>query len=608
MDTEQTLLVGSHLLTTAISLSIAVFIWRRRGEAPGSSCLAVLMVGISIWAFSEAIEFAVDSLTLKVWCSKASYIGANLIGPAWVFFALQFRGRTEWVTPGKIAAACFIPAVMVLLVFTNEYHLWVWPKITPVARDGYTLMRYDHGPVFWLNIFCCYLFLLAGAVLVIQQALQLPKLYRTQSWILIIAAVIPWATSAIYAMRLGPLPEVDLTPMAFTISGLLVTWNLFTLRLLDVTPIAHEVLFREIPDAVLVTDSQDRIVNLNSAAENWLGIHADAAVGRLISRVISNSSPILDRYHENTDGTCEESEGDPSESRWIDVRVKQLTDRRRHKVGKILVLRDVTEQRQVEMALLDVERKLERSQKMESLGILAGGIAHDFNNLLLGMMGNIDLTLMDSSLPDIHRRNLDAALKASHRAAEICQQMLAFSGKGRFTIQAVNVNQEAREVYQILKVSVPQHVELHCNLPETIPSIEADPSQIHQVIMNLAMNAIEAVGDRNGIVSLTTGSQLFNRDELASPWINQNLPGGTYVFIQVTDTGCGIPRENLPRIFDPFFTTRFIGRGLGLAAVLGIVRGHGGTIHVHSEESVGSTFRVLFPVNAPSLTVKPSTP
>ncbi len=597
MNLEQILLVGSHVLTTVISLSVAVYIWQRRSEAQGSTCLAVLMAGISIWAFSEAIEFAVDSLTLKVWCSKASYIGANLIGPAWVFFALQFRGRTEWVTPGRIAVAGLIPAVMVLLVFTNEYHLWVWPRITPVVRDGYTLMKYDHGPVFWLNILCCYLFLLMGAVLVIQQALRLPKLYRNQSWILIIAAVIPWTTSAIYAMRLGPLPEVDLTPMAFAISGLLVTWNLFTLHLLDVAPIAHEVLFREIPDAVLVTDSQDRLVNLNSAAENWFGIHADAEVGKFISKVISNSPAILDRYHENTDGICVESKGNPSESRWIDVRVKQLTNRHQHKVGKILVLRDVTEQRQVEMALIDVERKLERSQKMESLGILAGGIAHDFNNLLLGMMGNIDLTLMDPSLPGTHRQNLDAALKASHRAAEICQQMLAFSGKGRFTIQPVDVNREAREVFQILKVSVPQHVELHCNLPETIPSIEADPSQIHQVIMNLAMNAIEAIGERNGIASLTTGSQFFNRDELVSPWIHQNLSEGAYVFIQVTDTGCGIPPENLPRIFDPFFSTKFIGRGLGLAAVLGIVRGHGGTLHVHSEERAGSTFRVLFPVS-----------
>jgi PAS domain S-box-containing protein len=602
MDLPLAVLVFLHALTAVLALSVTCYIWGRRGEAPGAIYLALLMIGIGEWAFCGAAEYVLRDVGPKIWCSKFSYLGINLIGVVWLLFAVHFRGKSEWLSPRRILSLCVIPIAIILLAFTNEIHLLVWPTITSVTRGGLFLLEYEHGPVYWVAFSYSYLLVVAGTVLIIQQALRLPKLYRLQSWTLVIAALIPWVTSFVYALRLGPYPEVDFTPITLTATGLLMTWNLFTLRLLDIAPMAHEVLFREIPDAVLVTDSQDRLVNLNTAGEKWYGISADSSVGTPLSIILSDSPAVLDRYNNNTDGVCEESQSDLADSRWVDVRVKQLTNRHQHKVGKILMLRDVTEQRQVELALLDLERKLERSQRMESLGILAGGIAHDFNNLLLGIMGYIDLTLMDDSLSLTHRRNLEAALKASHRAGEICQQMLAFSGKGRFILQPINLNHEVREIQRILKVSTNKGIDFRYNLQEEIPSIEADSSQIHQVLMNLSLNAIEALEEQGGIITLTTGFQFHRREDLSSPWLHQELPEGIYAFVEVSDTGSGIPPGNLSRIFDPFFTTKFIGRGLGLAAVLGITRGHGGTIQVQSEVGVGSTFRILLPISGRSTT------
>jgi signal transduction histidine kinase len=163
-------------------------------------------------------------------------------------------------------------------------------------------------------------------------------------------------------------------------------------------------------------------------------------------------------------------------------------------------------------------------------------------------------------------------------------------------VEPVNLNQVAKQVLHILQVSTSKKIELHQNLLEPLPAINADSTQIHQVIMNLALNAIEAIGDQSGIVTLRTGTRECGSDDLSSPWLQQDLPGGTYVFIEASDTGCGIPPGNMARIFDPFFTTKFIGRGLGLAAVLGIVRGHSGIVKVQSEEGAGSTFQVLFPI------------
>lgn len=596
MDPQQITLIVSHALTSVIGLSVACFIWRHRREAPGAYCLALAMVGILIWALSEGIEFWIGSPSLKIWCSKISYIGINLIGPAWFFFALHFRGRSDRVTWNRILLSAIIPVILIALVFTNEYHLLVWPRIDTIERTGYVLMRYEHGPLFWLNLVYCYVFLFSGAILVIRQALGLPRLYRIQSWTLICAAFIPWITSLIYVMRLGPFPEVDLTPMALAISGLMISWNLFTLRLLDIVPIAHEVLFRELPDAVLVTDSRSRVVNLNTAAEIWFGISANSVIGSPLGDILIQSPAILEHFERGEGGIFEEPTNGLSDGRWIDARIKFLTNRHHQAVGKILLLRDVTKEHQALEALHEMEVNLERSRRIESMGVLAGGVAHDFNNLLLGIMGNIELLLMDPALPEKHGKGLQAALNATQRAAVICQQMLAFSGKGRFMIRKVDLNQVTLNALQSKKISIPANIEVCNQFEESLPLIEGDPNQIQQAITNLLLNAVESIGNQAGKLTLSTGVRFCDREYLSSPWLFQGLPEGNYVFIEVSDTGCGVNPEIIPRIFDPFYTTKFIGRGLGLPAVLGIARGHGGTIKVQSEIGTGSSFQLLFPV------------
>ncbi len=570
MNIQHATLVLLQALAALIAAVIAIFVWRRRRETPGANYLSLLMIGVCVWAFCGAAEYISQQFSTMVLWSKISIPGINLIGVAWFLFAVHFRGHAEWVNPKRIIALFILPAIIVFLYWTNEFHKLAWPSITPIPHGDYMLLEYEHGSIYWISVAYNYALIFMGSILIIQQALRFPWLYRLQAGLLIFSAFIPWATSLIYALRLGPFPEADFTPMAFAITGLLITLNLFSFRLLDVTPIAHGMLFQELPDAVLVIDTQDRVVNLNAAAEKWFGITADSSIGYPIKEILSRFPAILRRFQEGADGVWKDPTSDPGESRWIDARIKPLTNRNQRSVGKILVLRDVTGQRRVEQALQEMERKLERSQRMESLGILAGGIAHDFNNLLMGTMGNIEITLIDASLPSMHRRTLEAALNASHRAAEICQQMLAYSGKGRFVLQPVNLNQAVQEVQRSLKGSAPKQAELRYHGYESLPLIKADSTQIHQAIMNLALNAIEAIGDQSGTVTLSTGYQHFRGDELASPWLYQNLPDGVYAFVAVSDTGCGIPPENMLRIFEPFFSTKFIGRGLGLPAVLGI--------------------------------------
>ncbi len=245
------------------------------------------------------------------------------------------------------------------------------------------------------------------------------------------------------------------------------------------------------------------------------------------------------------------------------------------------------------------EERLRQTQKLESLGVLAGGIAHDFNNLLTGIIGNVSLAL-DCEPPSSPLRGyLEEAVRASERAADLTRQLLAYSGKGRFAIQRVNLSEIVRQISSLIQTSISKNVQVMLNLADGPPPIEADPSQVQQIVMNLIINAAEAIGpDADGLVVVETGQARADEPYLRTALGADSATPGDYVYVEVRDTGSGIDAETLPKIFDPFFTTKFTGRGLGLAAVLGIVRGHRGALKVESALGKGSTFRVMFPATA----------
>ena len=271
--------------------------------------------------------------------------------------------------------------------------------------------------------------------------------------------------------------------------------------------------------------------------------------------------------------------------------------------GYIGIQLDITTRKEADQKRLASETQIQQAQKLESLGALAGGIAHDFNNLLMAILGNVDLSLRELSPQAPIRAYLTDAEKAARRAAELCRQMLAYSGKGRFVVERVNLTDMINDMARMLEVSVSKKIVLRYHLAVNLPPVEADIPQMQQIIMNLVVNAAEAIGAGGGFVTLTTGVRDCDPDFLSTTWLRQELTAGTYVFIEVQDTGCGMTAEVQQRIFDPFFSTKFTGRGLGLAAVLGIVRGHKGSLKVESAPDRGSTFQILLPA-LPGDTVK----
>jgi len=242
-----------------------------------------------------------------------------------------------------------------------------------------------------------------------------------------------------------------------------------------------------------------------------------------------------------------------------------------------------------------LEAQIQEAQKLESLGVLAGGIAHDFNNLLAGIIGNTDLALAGLSPGSSAQEPIEEAKKAGLRASELTKQLLAYTGKGPLEIRAINLNELVKEMGHLLKVSISKKVSLACHLAAEPLAVMGDASQIQQVIMNLITNASEAIGDAIGVITLRTGIASADEAPRVETLEEYDLPACEYVFLEVADTGSGMDEETRARIFDPFFTKKFTGRGLGLAAVQGIVRAHGGTIEVTTAPGEGTTFRVLLP-------------
>ena len=277
----------------------------------------------------------------------------------------------------------------------------------------------------------------------------------------------------------------------------------------------------------------------------------------------------------------------------INAQIFQMQDR----PVILSVIRDITERKKAEEERRKLEAQIQQSQRLEGLGVLAGGIAHDFNNLLTAILGNVGLAQADLPAESPVQESLKEIETASHSAAELCRQMLAYSGRGRFVMEQLNLSRLTQELIHLLQVSISKKAVLNCKFADNLPAVEADPSQVRQVVMNLVINASEAIGDKEGIITISTGTMLCDRNYLRESHSLEPPPPGTYIFLEVLDTGCGMDAETQAKIFDPFFTTKFTGRGLGLAAILGIMRQHKGAIKVASDPGKGTTFMVLFPVS-----------
>lgn len=266
-------------------------------------------------------------------------------------------------------------------------------------------------------------------------------------------------------------------------------------------------------------------------------------------------------------------------------------------VGALGVVIDITVRKRLEQEHRRLQERMQQLQKMESLSSLAGGVAHEFNNLLVGILGNAELGMSELTKISPVYGSIEEIKTAALRARELTSQMLAYSGKGRFVVEPLDVNEAIGKLNHLIEITCSKSIYVNYELGETLPPIDGDATQISQVIVNLVSNAAEAIDKDSGMITIATGLVYADRGLLTSMLLADDLLEGGYVYLEVTDNGCGMDRETQKRLFDPFFSTKFSGRGLGLAATLGIIRGHQGGVRVLSAPEKGTTLTVFLPVS-----------
>ncbi len=369
------------------------------------------------------------------------------------------------------------------------------------------------------------------------------------------------------------------------------------------------VTLQSIGDGVMTTDAHGTILTLNHTMERFTGWTQAEAAGKRLTDILvlvdvadhASHPNLLERVFQNQSqfATMTESllRARDTTMRYVSGTAAALHDQAGAVVGVVLAFHDISEQKRAEEERLLWERQILETQKLESLGVLAGGIAHDFNNLLTGILGNASLVLDELEPGWPERASIQQIEIAALRAAELTRQMLAYAGKGRFVIQSIDLNELIVEMAALLKASIAKPVALQFDLAAHLPPIEGDATQIRQIVMNLIMNAAEAIGESQGRITIKTQPQQFHEERAAGTTavvVDEPL-SGDYIVLDVIDTGSGMDAATIARIFEPFFTTKFTGRGLGLAAVMGIIRGHHGRLQVTSEVGKGTVFSIFLP-------------
>jgi len=351
----------------------------------------------------------------------------------------------------------------------------------------------------------------------------------------------------------------------------------------------YRQLMEAASDGIYLVDSTGAVLAANSKACEMLGYSREELLGKTIFELIDPEDrpddPLrLDLLLEGV-AIIEERRFLRSDGTALPVEISAKTvDENRIQA----FVRDITERKRL-------ETQIQQARKLESLGVLAGGIAHDFNSMLVSILSNAGLALMDLPEDSPAYESVRQIEKAALHARQLTSQMLAYSGRGKFVVASFDLSRAVEEIANVLRPTIPDGVSLECSFAEGLPPVEGDAMQIRQVVMNLISNAREAMQDSGGRIRVSTGVMDADEDYLAETYLADELPPGRYVFLEVSDNGCGMDEDVRTKIFDPFFSSKGPGRGLGLAGALGIVRGHRGAIKVASKRGEGTTFRVLLP-------------
>lgn len=577
-----TWLLPTLLYITGASMLAMVGVMLRKRNVRGAFPFAVFSLCAAIYAIFYGLELQSPTLERALFYNKIQYIGLAGIPAAATIFAFALTGVQPRIPCPIRTLILIVPVLTAVFRWTNEQHGWVYRAVEPVAYRGLMVLHISGG--WWYAVFV--LFLNATIVLVLGTVFATWRgahlVLRRQLRLLALGALFPWMGHLFYQALSVRGPMFDLSPFGFSLAA--IVWSTAVLRygLLDLSPVARHMVFNSIQEGVLVLDMQNRLVDLNPAAAKMLNIDAERSIGAPIEKLLAGM-PALANCVRAEDPVVEVA----ADRSIYHVKFNKLRSSSGNPYGKVMLISDVTEQR-------CTEEQLRHAQKMESIGRLAGGMAHDFNSMLQAILGFSELAQLELSEDHPAYSHLREIESAARHSAGITKQLLTFARRRAAQAGTLDLGQAVATQVKMLKRLVGESIEFIYREPMgPLPLIRLDEGNVEQILANLVVNARDAIKEF-GTISVEVRETILDEDYCRA---RGDAKPGRYVMLSVNDNGCGMPNEVRAHLFEPFFTTKDPGRGtgLGLATVYGIVRQHGGFIHVYSEVGKGSAFKLYFP-------------
>ncbi len=678
----------------------------------GARSFAILMAGVSLWALMALFEVGSNDAETKIFSYHLKFLFIVSTPLAWLIFGLYYSNLVRRVRWPFLAAISVLPASTLAIVATNHHHHWMFSSFEMVHSGNYFLLYPHFGPWFWIHSGYSYLALAVGFLLLTRHLLSTPAHFKRQVVSLMIGGAAPWMSNIIFIFKFDLLPYFDLTPIAFSITGIAFMWGILRYRMLDIVPIARDNVIQNMNDGMIIVDTGNHILDLNPAACRLIGKNPKGLIGARAEKAIAWWPDFDSKDTCPSDQSSAVIELEVNQSRRLISPSRSRLYSKDLAMGYLITLRDVTGRLKAEKALrsseerfkslsenapiiiftLDekgvvsyvnqawerilghkrsqllgrpfeevilpsrtqnykrifdqlfngqksvaeitihiqdaegsrrlfnttatansdaegrvngilglakditeaqhLQKQLFQSQKMKAVGTLAGGIAHDFNNLLMGIQANISL-LRCEIIPskEVLSEKLNRIEDQIQAGASLTRQLLGYARKGKSVVDLIDLNELIKETLNVVE-RTNKKIRVECELSSESSYIRADKGQIELVLLNLFINAVDAMP---GGGWLRVNSRLVPGSHLKGdcPQTQQGL----YIELTITDTGIGMDAETKARIFEPFFTTKEVGQGtgLGLASVYGIVENHGGQIQVDSQIGHGATFRILLP-------------
>ncbi|MCG8346273.1 MAG: ATP-binding protein [Chloroflexales bacterium] len=600
-----------------MALTLAILAWRRR-YVPVVAPFIIMMLTLTEWSLGYALELASSPNPIAIFWAKVQYLGIVVAPVAWLALALGYIGRQQWLTPHNIGMVSIVPVTTLLLNWTNEYHGLIWSNISLNTNSAFPIFEYSYGPWFWVHTVYSYLGMLLGSVIFIHSFARMTRLYRRQAILLLISAVVPWIGNFLYISRLSPLPNLDLTPFAFTISGVAFAWGFLRFQLLDIGPVARDTVIESMNDGVIVLDRYDRVVDLNPAAQKLVGRSVADVVGQSIDDVLGRWPAIIERYRNVIEAREEVIMNEADQQRFYDLRISPLYDRAMQFNGRLIVWRDITEQKKIE-AELRAQKQLFENLAMQlqyakeaaevanrTKSAFLATMSHELRTPLSIILGYSDLLLRefkslgyDRTMSDIERIK-----DAANHLLTLISGILDFSkieaGKMQLHLETFDVPTLVTDIAVMFEPLAQQKgnvLEIVC--PDDFGTMYADQTKVRQVLFNLISNATKFTD--NGAITLTVRHEDKDLRRIALTDKSTQPQMLKAIVFEIKDTGIGLTADQVQHLFQEFTqidnssTRTYGGAGLGLALSRRLCHMMGGDIKVTSQKDQGSIFTVYLP-------------